>query len=117
MVVLKTKAVLFDLGDTLVKTWIPEVTYQNVLASLGIDRSIEEIREALAKTEKKFKESNYRSQYGKAAYTEYWEKWDAQVITYLGISGSENLAKQIIARWFDHANCATYPDTIVTLTD
>jgi putative hydrolase of the HAD superfamily len=114
VVVLKIKAVPFDLGNTLVKTWIPE-SFQNALASLGIDRSIEKIQEALDKTEKKFKESNYRSQYGKAAYAEYWEKWDAQVITHLGISGSENLAKQIIARWFDHANCATYPDTIVTL--
>jgi putative hydrolase of the HAD superfamily len=113
--VLKIRAVLFDLGDTLVKTWIPEVTYQNVLASLGIDRSIEELEKAIAKTEEEFKESNYRSRYGKVSYTEYWERWDAQVLTRLGISGEENLAKQVKARWFDHANCITYPDTIVTL--
>jgi putative hydrolase of the HAD superfamily len=115
VVVLKTKAVLFDLGDTLVKALILEVTYQNVLASLGIDKSIEEIREANAKTEEEFKESNYRSRYGKVSYTEYWERWDAQVLIYLGISGSENLAKQVKARWFDYANCVTYPDTKVTL--
>ena len=115
MAVLKIRAVLFDLGDTLVKTWIPEVTYQNVLASLGIDRSIEELEKAIAKTEEEFKESNYRSRYGKVSYTEYWERWDAQVLTRLGISGEENLAKQVKARWFDHANCITYPDTIVTL--
>ena len=115
MVVLKIKAVLFDLGNTLARTWIPEVTYQSVLASLGINRSIEEIQEALAKTEEEFKESNYRSRYGEASYTEYWERWDAQVLTYLGVSESEALAKQIIARWFDHADCVTYPDTIVTL--
>jgi HAD superfamily hydrolase (TIGR01509 family) len=47
--------------------------------------------------------------------TEYWERWDAEVLTYLGVSESESLAKQIIARWFDHADCVTYPDTIVTL--
>ena len=115
VVVLKIRAVLFDLGNTLVRTWIPEVTYQNVLASLGVDRSIEEIQEALAKTEEEFRESNYRSRYGKATYTEYWERWDAQVLTYLGVSESETLAKQIIARWFDHADCVTYPDTIMTL--
>jgi putative hydrolase of the HAD superfamily len=115
VVVLKIKAVLFDLGNTLVRSWIPEVTYYDVLASLGVDRSIEEIQEALAKTEEEFKESNYRSWYGKATYIEYWERWDAQVLTYLGVFGSESLAKQIIARWFDHANCVTYPDTIVTL--
>lgn len=115
MVILKIKAVLFDLGNTLVKTWNTEVTYQNVLSSLGIDKSIEEMQEAIAKTEEEFKESNYRSRYGKVTYTEYWERWDAQVLTYLGISGSENLAKQIKAGWFDHANCVAYPDTIVTL--
>jgi putative hydrolase of the HAD superfamily len=31
------------------------------------------------------------------------------------ISGEENLAKQVKARWYDHANCVAYPDTIVTL--
>jgi putative hydrolase of the HAD superfamily len=115
VVVLKIRAVLFDLGDTLVKTWIPEVTYQSVLASLGIDRSVEELERAIARTEEEFKESSYRSRYGEVSYTEYWERWDAQVLTYLGVSGEENLAKQVKARWFDHANCVAYPDTIVTL--
>jgi beta-phosphoglucomutase-like phosphatase (HAD superfamily) len=57
VVVLKIKAVLFDMGDTLVRTRIPEVTYQNVLSSVGIDRPIEALREAINKTEKEFKES------------------------------------------------------------
>jgi hypothetical protein len=61
----------------LVKTWIPEVTYQKVLVSLGINRSVEEIKEALSKTEKEFKKPNYRSMYGKVSYIEYWEKWDS----------------------------------------
>jgi putative hydrolase of the HAD superfamily len=115
VVVLKIRAVLFDLGDTLVKTWIPEVTCQSVLASLGVDRSIEELEKAIAKTEEEFKESNYRSRYGEISYTEYWERWDAQVLTYLGVSGEENLAKQVKTRWYDHANCVAYPDAVVTL--
>ena len=115
MVVLKIRAVLFDLGNTLVKTWIPEVTYQNVLACLGIDRSIEEIRGAISRTEEEFKESTYRSRYGEVAYAEYWERWDAQFLTYLGISGDKNLAKEILVRWFDHADCVIYSDTRVTL--
>jgi len=116
VVLLKVKAVLFDLGNTLVKTWgNPEAIYQKVLASLGIDRSVEELERAIVKTEEGFKESNYRSQYGKVTYTEYWERWDAQVLTYLGISGEEKLAKQVKARWYDHVDCVTYPDTVVTL--
>lgn len=66
VVVLKIGAVLFDLGDTLVKTWIPEVTYQSVLASLGIDRSVEELERAIAKTEEEFIESSYATDHGMA---------------------------------------------------
>jgi putative hydrolase of the HAD superfamily len=115
VIVMKIRAVLFDLGNTLVRTWIPEVTYQNVLSSLGIGRSTEAIREALEKTEKEFRESNYRSQYGKVAYTEYWERWDAKVLKHLGISQSQISAKEILARWFDHADCSAYHDTTVSL--
>jgi putative hydrolase of the HAD superfamily len=107
---LKIRAVLFDLGDTLVKTWIPEVTYQKVLASLGIKKSVEDIKKALDKTEQMFKKSNYRSTYGKASYNEYWQKWDSQVLRNLKIF-DERLAKEILVRWFDHADCTTYPDT------
>jgi 2-haloalkanoic acid dehalogenase type II len=110
VVVLKIKAVLFDLGGTLVRTWIPEATYQKVLASLGINRSVEDIREALVKTEEEFKKSNYRSMYGRAGYSEYWQKWDSMVLKNLKIF-DECLAKEILVRWFDHADCATYPDT------
>ena len=112
---MKIKAVLFDLGNTLVKTWIPEVTYQNVLASLGINRSVEEIKEALSETEEEFKKSGYRSMYGKSNYTEYWEKWDSQVLRNLKVSRDESFAKEILTRWFDYADCAIYPDTKKTL--
>ena len=111
---LKIRAVLFDLGNTLVKTWIPEVTYQKVLVSLGINRSVEEIKKALSKTEEEFKESNYRSMYGKANYIEYWEKWDSTVLKNLKIF-DECFAKEILKRWFDYADCVTYTDTKETL--
>jgi 2-haloalkanoic acid dehalogenase type II len=111
---LKTRAVLFDLGDTLVKTWIPEVTYQKVLASLGINKSVEEIKEALSKTEHEFKESNYRSMYGKASYIEYWKKWDSLVLKNLNIF-DECFAEETLKRWWDYADCVTYPDTRETL--
>jgi len=43
------KAVLFDLGNTLVKLWIPETVYYRILTSFKINRSIEEIREETKK--------------------------------------------------------------------
>lgn len=115
MDVLKIEAVLLDLGNTLVKAWIPEVTYRSVLASLSINRSVEEIREALKSTERKFEEQNFRSMYGKVPYVEYWEKWDSQVLRNLGIAEDERLAKEVMERWFDHVDCVAYPDTKETL--
>jgi putative hydrolase of the HAD superfamily len=114
VVALKIRAVLFDLGNTLVITWIPEVTYQKVLASLGIKKSVEEIKEAISMTEEEFKKSNYRSMYGKADYVEYWKKWDSLVLKNLRIF-DECFAKEILKRWFDYADCVTYPDTKETL--
>ena len=46
MFALGIKAVLFDLGNTLVnQLWIPETVYHRILTSFKINRSIEEIRE------------------------------------------------------------------------
>jgi len=112
----KIKAVLFDLGNTLVKTWTPEVTYQNVLVSLGFSRSAEEIRAAIDQTEGEFRKSGYRSQYGIADYVEYWEKWDASVLRNLGISEKEIPAKEILLRWFDYADCSLHVDTMASLS-
>ena len=50
----KIRAVLFDLGITLVRTWIPEVTFRSVLSSFGIDTRTEAIRKAIEKTEEDF---------------------------------------------------------------
>lgn len=115
MVVLKIKAVLFDLGSTLIKTWTPEITYQNILSSFGIERSTEVIKEAVERVEKEFTESNYTSRYGKVAYTEYWEGWDARVLKHLGISQNQIPAKEILTRWWSHAKCVAYPDTKISL--
>jgi 2-haloalkanoic acid dehalogenase type II len=110
------KAVLFDLGNTLVKMWVPELTYERVLASLGIRRSVEEIKEALAKTEEQFKLHKYRLTYGKVPYKEYWDKWDALVLKNLGVSEDRRLIREIQTRWYDHADCVIYSDVKHTLS-
>jgi 2-haloalkanoic acid dehalogenase type II len=111
----RIKAVLFDLGITLVRTWIPEATFRSVLSSFGTDRPTEVIREAIEKTEEDFRESNYRSRYGEVAYAEYWERWDARVLEHLGISRGEIPVKEIAVRWFEHADCLIYPEATAVL--
>ncbi|MEM3957187.1 MAG: HAD family hydrolase [Thermoproteota archaeon] len=112
---MKIKAVLFDLGETLVKIWVPEIVFKRVLDSLGIDRTIEEVREALARADEQFNSPSYRSLYGKIPYQEYWGLWDSTVLKHLGIPGYERLVGEISARWFEHADCEAYPDAEETL--
>jgi putative hydrolase of the HAD superfamily len=110
VVVLKIKAVLFDLGSTLVKTWTPEMTYRSLLSSFGIDRSTEAIKEAIEMVEKEFEESNYGSEYGKVSYTQYWDRWDSKVLKHLGIPQSQIPANEVLAKWWKYADCVAYPD-------
>ena len=112
---MRVKAVLFDLGETLVKTWIPEIVFKKVLYSLGVDRSVDEIREALARTDEQFDNLNYRSLYGKIPYKEYWGKWNSLVLKHLGIPDYEKLVGEIETQWFKHADCEAYPDAEETL--
>ncbi|MBO3832979.1 MAG: HAD family hydrolase [Candidatus Brockarchaeota archaeon] len=112
---MKVKAVLFDLGETLVRIWTPEIVFKRILDSLGVDRPVEEIREALARTDEQFNSPGYRSLYGKTPYQEYWGMWSSTVLKNLGIPGYERLAGEIVARWFEHADCEAYPDAEETL--
>ncbi|NIO36755.1 HAD-IA family hydrolase [Candidatus Bathyarchaeota archaeon] len=112
---LKIKAVLFDLGNTLVKVWVTEVVFHRVLSSLGITKSLEEIKPAIVKTELDFKNLGYRSMYGKLPYEEYWSKWNSFVLKNLDVPENERLAEMIQAKWYDHTECEAYPDAHETI--
>jgi HAD superfamily hydrolase (TIGR01549 family) len=114
---LKTKAVLFDLGNTLVRMWVPEFVYHGVLGSLGISRSIERIKQALARTEEEFRDRKYRLLYGKISYRKYWNEWDSTVLKHLQIIADRKLVTEIQTRWFDYADCKVYPDVKPILTE
>jgi len=104
------KAVLFDLGNTLVKLWIPETVYHRILTSSKINRSIEEIREALMKAQKDSERLKYEQLFGKIPYEEYWNKRDGLVLRHLGLPPDRKLLKKIQTRWFDYAECPLFPD-------
>jgi 2-haloalkanoic acid dehalogenase type II len=108
--VLGIKAVLFDLGNTLVKLWIPETVYHRILTSSKINRSIEEIREALMKAQKDSERLKYEQLFGKIPYEEYWNKRDGLVLRHLGLPPDRKLLKKIQTRWFDYAECPLFPD-------
>ena len=110
MFALGIKAVLFDLGNTLVKLWIPETVYHRILTSFNINRSIEEIREALVKAQKDSERLKYEQLFGKIPYEEYWNKRDGLLLRHLGLPLDRKLLKKIQTRWFDYAECPLFPD-------
>ena len=110
MFALGIKAVLFDLGNTLVKLWIPETVYHRILTSFNINRSIEEIREALVKAQKDSERLKYEQLFGKIPYEEYWNKRDGLLLRHLGLPLDRKLLKKTQTRWFDYAECPLFPD-------
>jgi 2-haloalkanoic acid dehalogenase type II len=116
---LTVKAVLFDLGNTLIKYDVgsPNEIFRRVLASLGISRSIKDIENATFKAEQEAKHLNLLSSYGKMELQKYWSKWDSLVLKHLNITDSEKLAERVHSMWFDHVDCTPYPEVEEVLSN
>jgi putative hydrolase of the HAD superfamily len=110
---MRVKAVLFDLGGTLVKTAaIPEI-YKRILGSFGIGVDPNQILEAHKANEKEFDVENGQIELGNA----FWGQWNLKILRRLGVeNNAEFLAKKIDELWWDYADLQFHPDVIVTLT-
>jgi putative hydrolase of the HAD superfamily len=80
------------------------------LTSFKINRSIEEIREALMKAQKDSERLKYEQLFGKIPYEEYWNKRDGLLLRHLGLPLDRKLLRKIQTRWFDYAECPLFPD-------
>jgi putative hydrolase of the HAD superfamily len=109
---LTIKAVLFDIGNTLVKYdyGLPEEVFQRVLFSLGISRSLDDMKKAFRKAEKEAEDTNLPSSSGKIKCEEFWYQWDSIVLKYLQMEESEELPKIIHSKWMDFVDCTLYPE-------
>ena len=105
------KAVLLDLGGTLVSTTeIPEI-YRRILKANGITRSAEEISQAQKEVEKQLDIQELA-----VLFEEYWIRWNLLILRRLGIEeNAETLAQKIADRWWDYADVMLYPDVEETL--
>jgi len=108
---MKTKAVLFDLGGTLVKNQpIPNIM-KKILGTFGIERSIKEIEEARSATEK---HANIEEL--PILGDEFWYKWNAETLQNLGIRDNvSSLAEKMTKLWWNHSKVELYPDAEKTL--
>lgn len=109
---MQIRAVLFDLGDTLVRTAdIPEI-YRRISENYGVKVSTDEIREA----HKDVGESDAIEGLIMSGQ-EFWVKWNAEVLKRAGIKENRAfLARRIDELWWEYADLEVYPDVIETLT-
>jgi putative hydrolase of the HAD superfamily len=107
----KFKAVLFDLGGTLIRTVEIQEIYRRVLEAYDVQASSEEIAKAHKENEKEFDVEDM------IKWKEnFWVKWNARVLERLGINENrEFLARKIDELWWNYAELEIYSDVSKTL--
>ncbi len=107
------KAVLFDLGLTLIRTAsFPEI-YRRILACFGVTASLDDIIRAQKATESEFDTATYDENRRK----EFWTNYNVSLLEKLGVE--ENtvfVAEQIDTLWWDCSHVQVYPDVEPTLS-
>ncbi len=108
----QVKAVLFDLGGTLIRTTeIPRVL-KEMLRHRGISRSLEDI---VAARENAEKELNFRELTN--LLEEFWVRWNLRILQHLVIdSNRRELAEFIASHWWDYCDVTPFPETASVLT-
>ncbi len=108
------KAVMFDLGLTLIRTAsFPEI-YRRILASFDVQVSVDAIVKAQKETEKEFDVSTYDEN----KRQEFWTNYNAALIKKLGVT--ENvvfLASQIDELWWRFSHVEVFDDVKPTFSE
>lgn len=108
---MRIKAVLFDLGGTLVKTAPPHEIIRRILIKYGVDRSLKDIMLAHEKAEKSVSLEDYR-----LSYYDFWIKWNKKILGDLLIQEKVDfLARVLVDEWWNNADPEPYPDAGETL--
>jgi len=110
---MKIKAVLFDLGGTLIKTAeIPEI-FKRILGIYQVEADSDRILEAHEANQREF---NVEIGLVELGYS-FWRQWNLKLLSRLGIrNNAEFLAEKIDELWWDCADLQFYPDARETLT-
>jgi HAD superfamily hydrolase (TIGR01549 family) len=109
---LTIKAVLFDLGNTLVYSY-PEVTFQRILAEHGVAKPLDEVTNALIRGNAEFDTEKHE---GLSAH-EFYTQWNIVQLKHLGLKGprTRKLAGTIDSQWWKYAEFHVFPDVQETL--
>lgn len=109
---MQVKAVLFDLGGTLMKTAdIPEI-YKRILETYGVKVSSDQILMAHRTSEREVDVVEGQLELKR----EFWIRWNLRVLEKIGVQRNrEFLAEKVDELWWEHANLDVYPDVMETL--
>jgi 2-haloalkanoic acid dehalogenase type II len=107
------KAVLFDLGGTLIETAeVPEI-FRKILKVFGIEVSYQEILNVHEANKKEFDVAAGQIRLG----MEFWTEYNSRILRKLHIKHNvKTLAENITKLWWDNANLRFYPDVVDTVT-
>lgn len=101
------KAVIFDLGGTLIRTADHAVIFQRILGANGLDVSVDAIRRAQEKAGEEM--SRETEAYAELA-DEFWNQWNSRVLELIGVeTGRAGVAQKLTREWFEYADVALYP--------
>jgi len=107
----KFKAVLFDLGGTLIESLNPAEVHRKILEFHGVKVSSNDIAKAISANQERH-DPREMAKLGKT----YWVKWNLKILEQLGIEENrEFLAEKIDELWFEYDNVKAYPDVIETI--
>ena len=109
----KIRAVLFDLGGTLIKTAEPPEIFMRILAHYGVQVPLDGIVKAHTMNQKEFDHEKMATMGSK-----YWVNWNLTLLNRVGIrENAEFLARKIDELWFEFGGLQVYPDVVRTLTE
>lgn len=107
VLVVKIKAVLFDLGGTLIDSTEFCDTFQRILRLKGIERSVRDVKRAMLEAELELKKEIGG---GVPKDTDYYTRWNLGILHRLGIRGRDlELAEDIDKHWFDYMEVRVQP--------
>jgi len=107
----RLKAVLFDLGGTLIKTAPIHEIFMRILRNHNVQVSLDGGEEALPEVIEEMSLEDF-----KLPYMEFWRVYNLRILKRLGIKGDlMRLADALTEEWWDNADLEVYPDVEDTL--
>lgn len=109
---MQIKAVLFDLGWTLVNIMESPEINRRILETYRVEVTANEISKALKAIEKEYDIFEGMIQMG----DDFWIRFNLKLLEEIGVQeNKEFLAKKIFELWWEYADLEVYPDVIETL--